>query len=526
MNRPAALAGAGLALAAAAAVLLAPDEGALLVAVSADEVSALTGRAPADSPELWERLKAMGLSAAVLREESLSELAERGEVLHVTRAEVEKWRALGVVSPGSSARGDALWARDEGALARAAEALAARGVDASTGTAGAMKALLLPPGLDLARVPAGFAPAAVTALSAAQLLPVAASTGPVSVVARVPFWKRGVPVDAAAPALRRAAFGRSRRLVVLRLRLDRSLEDNLVMAREALRRLRSAGRPSAPPEAAPAAATPGVVSVALFYLLGLFGPLFAARVGLSASRAAASPVCRWGLSQASPVPQAAAGALAAWAAASGAGFVAAWLLPPMAREDLARSWTTWTYAAPAAVAAAALYLGAGTSVLPGWRASLRMRHLAALAALAAVAALLLMPRAALGAAGLWETLSRFGSAADRLWWWPWRWREALVGVPCLLAALALVETAEPGRQATGFADPRGWLVFGLLAPSGAVAALGAGPVPPAAALGHGLAALLMGGLLAAAVAAARAQARVWAQGPRHDRTIDPDAASL
>lgn len=502
LGRPAALAAAGLVLAAAAAALLEPERGAVLTAVSAEDVAALAGRAPGEATPLWERLKAMGLSAALLREESLAELAARGEVLHVTRAEVEKWRALGAISPASGVRGDSLWARDERALGRAAEALAARGVDVATGTAGALRALHLPAGLDLSRVPAGFDPAAVAALSAAQLLPVAASTGPVALVARARFWTRTLPVDASASALKRAVFSRERRLIVLRLKPELGLEENLALLREALRRVRACGRAASPPEPRSEAPIPGRARVALFFLVGALGPLLAARCGLTAARAARTLVCRHGLSQASPVPQAAVGALAAWAAASGAGFVAAALLPAASREELARSWTTWTYAAPLTVGAAALYLAEGRGALPGWRANLRVRHLAALGALAAVAALLLTPRAALGAAGLWETLSRFAGAADRLWWWPWRWREALVGAPCLLVALTLIETAEPGRPAEGLADPRGWLVFGLLAPAGALAALVVGAVPPLDALGHGLAALVMGGALVVAAAGA------------------------
>ncbi len=335
-----------------------------------------------------------------------------------------------------------------------------------------------------------------------------------------------MPVDASAPALRRAAFGRVRRLVVLRLDPELPLEDNLARLREALRRLRLAGRPSAPPEAPSGAPAPGAARVALFYLLGLFGPLLAARA-ITVSRATAAPVCHHGWSQASPVPQAVAGALASWATACGAGFIAAWLLPPEARETLARSWTTWTYAAPLAVGAAALYLGDGAAAMPGWRATLRVRHLAALAALLAAAAQLLnrlAPRSAPRAFGRRSAASaprRTGCGGGR-----GAGREALVGVPCLLAAFALVETNDPSRPASGFSDPRGWLALGLLAPAGAVVALGAGAAPPLAALGHGLVALALGGALAAFVAAGQAYLRAWARGPKHDRTIDLDDGTL
>jgi hypothetical protein len=184
-------------------------ERAVLPAVDADAFAALTGRAAASTPELWERLKAMGVAAVVLREETAAELASRGEVLHFSRAEVEKWRALGLVAPGGGPAPDSLWTKDAKALARLSGALAARGIDASTATAvGGGRSIELPPGVDLSRVPAGFDPETVAVVSAAGLIPVAASTGPLASVAGQRLWIRTLPVSPARGASARGARAR------------------------------------------------------------------------------------------------------------------------------------------------------------------------------------------------------------------------------------------------------------------------------------------------------------------------------
>ncbi len=206
-----ALAAAGvLALAVSARRRQAPR--AVLAAVDAQAFAGLTGRAPAASGPLWDRLKAMGVSAAILREDSLADLAAESRVLFFSRAEVAKWRAAGLVAPGSPLRGGALWTKDPKALSRAADALAARGVDFSTASAGGGRALILPLGVDLARVPSGFDPETVAALSSSELLPIAASTGPLASVAGQSLWLRTLSVDARPGEVLRAALGRPLRL--------------------------------------------------------------------------------------------------------------------------------------------------------------------------------------------------------------------------------------------------------------------------------------------------------------------------
>jgi hypothetical protein len=142
-----------------------------------------------------------------------------------------------------------------------------------------------------------------------------------------------------------------------------------------------------------------------------------------------------------------------------------------------------------------------------------MRDLVTALALILAAAGLLAPRAALRAAGVWESVSRLSAVADALWWWPWRWREILVGAPALTVALILVGRRDSGHGAGLLADPRGWLVLGLLAPAGAVAAIGAGGAPPALAVAQGAAACAIGAALGFALAGLRARIETWVLGP-------------
>jgi hypothetical protein len=516
---------AALILSAAAAVWTtrAPSERAVLPAVEADAFTALTGRAAASTPELWEQLKAMGVAAVVLREETAAELAARGEVLHFSRAEVEKYRALGLVAAGAGPKPDSLWAKDPKVLTRLSGALAARGIDVSTASTGSgARALELPPGVDLAKVPAGFDPATVAVVSAAGLIPVAASTSPVVSVAGQRLWIRSLPAAARPPELLRAIHSRAMRLLILRPAAGAGLEDNLDRLRAALKVVKSAGLPGVLPAAAPAAAASSweiAARLFLFYALGLLGPLLAARAGLGAERAvrgwiaARAPI-------AAPVPETLAGLAAVLAAATAAGLLAAAAVVPERREALARGWTLWTLSAPMVVGAAALFGSEGPAVRARWRAPLRMRHLAAAFVLALALFGLLAPRAALRAAGIWESVDRLSAAADVLWWWPWRWREILIGTPSLVLALILVgkrETAAKDGCGTCvpkfLGDPRGWLIMGLLAPAGAVAAIGAGGAPAALAVAQGAAAFAIGAALGLLLAGLRARMEVWVLGP-------------
>jgi hypothetical protein len=526
------LAAAALA-AALAAAWTAPrraNERVVLAAVDAEAFAGLTGRRPSAAADLWERLRAMGVTAAVLREETLADLDARGEVLMFSRAEVEKWRVAGLVSPGSTLRGGTLWSKDPKALGRAAGALAARGLDVSTTAVGGGKALEIPGGTDLAKIPAGFDPGAVAALSSAGLIPVAASTSPVVSVAGRRLWTRSLRVDARPGEILRAALGRPMRIIVFRPAPEQTLEENVAKLRDALRGVREADQPETIP-AAPAAGTQTRTDrrarLALVWFCGLIAPLLSVRAALQTAKAMRSWVCRLA-PPASPVPQVLAGLIAAWATAAFSGLAIAGLAPEGWRDGGARAWTLWTWCAPLALGASALFAAADRR--RGWSAPLRRRDLAAMAAAAAAVILLVAPRASLRASFMWESFDR-ASGAGFLWWWPWHWRAALVGVPGLAAALALIESRDSSDDPRRFHDagllfdPRGWLLLGLLGPAGLIAAQGGGGAPLFESFRQGAASWVLGVAFGGALMGAAAGLSLWAKRPKSNRTIDLEPGS-
>ena len=72
-----------------------------------------------------------------------------------------------------------------------------------------------------------------------------------------------------------------------------------------------------------------------------------------------------------------------------------------------------------------------------------------------------------------------------------------------------------GARPGFLSDPRGWLTVGLLAPAGAIAAIGAGGVPAALAVVQGAAACALGAALGLAAARLRSRFESWVLGPRH-----------
>ncbi|MEK7382454.1 MAG: DUF5693 family protein [Elusimicrobiota bacterium] len=492
-----------------------PDDRVVVAAVDGESYSALAGSQPSQAGELWERLKAMGVGAVLLREETLADLAARGEILHFTRAEVEKWRVAGLASPGSALRGDSLWVKDPQVLARVAAALAARGLDVSTSVVAGARALELPPGSDLALVAAGFDLRAVAAVSSAGLMPIAVPSSGAAMVAGQELRVRTLLVDARREEILRAAASRPRRLLVFRLRADQGLDAALDCLREALRVLRESGLPStlSVPRPAPERER-RTVRLLLVWLLAAVGPLLSVRAALAAARLTRERLSPFEMGrQAQPVPEVLAGVAASGAAAALVGLLVAAIAPAGWRDGSARAWTLWTWCAPLVVAAASLFASQPISSRR-WSKPIRRRDLLAALGFALAAALLLAPRASLRASLLWEGFDRLMAAAGALWWWPWRWREALVGVPSLVVALVFIE-----------ARPKAWLILGLLAPAGFLAAVGGSGAPITMTLAQGAVAHALGAVLGAGLAVLRGLLDQWAQGPKSHGSIDPEPMS-
>ncbi len=483
----------------------------VLAAVDAESFAALAALRPETAGDLWDRLKAMGVSAAILREESLADLAARGEVLNFTRAEVERWRAAGLISQSSSLRGGTLWSKDAKSLVRAMEAFAAAGIDATTTTISGARGLDVPPGIELGRIPAGFDPAAVAALSSAGLIPVAASTDSVASLAGQRLWVRTLGVGARPGEILRAAMSRPMRLIVFHPRLDAGLDANLEHLRGALRTLRDVDQPSTLPDEPPPLAEGKFESGArllLVWFLGAAGPLLAVRAALHVARSLRRKVEELA-PLSSPVPQVVAGLGAAWATAAFVALAVVGAAPIGWRDGGARGWMIWTWCAPVVVGAIAIFSAAGPKWSESWSTPVRRRDLAALAVLAGAATLLLGPRAAVRISAFWESFDQI-SAAGAFWWWPWHWRAALVGVPSLALALAFVEKCDAveGPHSIGV-DPRSWLALGLLGPAGLVAVVGGGGSTLTDALAHGGWAWLIGMAVAGLLVLARNLADRW-----------------
>ncbi|OGS39928.1 MAG: hypothetical protein A3J82_05380 [Elusimicrobia bacterium RIFOXYA2_FULL_69_6] len=137
--------------------------------------------------------------------------------------------------------------------------------------------------------------------------------------------------------------------------------------------------------------------------------------------------------------------------------------------------------------------------------------------------LLLRPRLLLSGTQFWNLLQTAADGSGLLWWWPWRWREFLIGVPALMHAFYILgrQSAVPsGDGAPLRADPRPWLWLSLFFPVGVIAALGRPEAEPWLVLGQTVVVLSAGLLVGAAALVLRKAWEAWALSPRPDRTID------
>lgn len=484
----------------------------VLPALEASVVTALAAESGAVEKDIWERAKAIGVGAAVLREETLADLAARGEVLAFGRAEIEKWKALGLVAQGAPLKPGSLWVKEPAVLERLLAAAERRGEDVSTAAAAGYAVLEFGEGPSLSRS-AGIDPAALKLVKSLGLSVV------LDDFQETEGWSpRLLGPEARLPAALRAVYSHPARLLVVRLEPSLGVEKNLERLRALIKPLREravevGGVPSGP---APPTGLPRVV---LAWLVLALGPLLCARAGLEAFR----KVRGWVLEHkpvAAPVPELAAGIVGASGAAMGLGLLAAVALGPGLLEPL--PYAAAALVAPALVGVAALYPLDGRRKLGG--RPVTVRDALAWAAAAALVCLLLKPRATLEAAGLWEAARWLGETSEGLWWWRWRWRELAAGYPALLQALYLLERRLdcPGcLKDQPLSDPRPWLLVGLLGPAGTIAAVAHPGAPLGMALWQSVVTLVLGLALGGALIALRLWTADRTDGPKTDRSIDP-----
>ena len=503
-------------LAAFAAALVSRDQSeaarCVIPAIESDQAAALAAQGNIALSDFWARAKAMGVSAAIMRPQSLDEAIRRGEILRFDRDEVERWKAAGLLNPSSTLKPDTFWTKDERLFGQLLQAVTRQGITATTSTLAGFKVLQVPEGgapLELR----GYDPDRVAALGG--LAPVYVE--PAGFPGRVDLgefelepvtWRLGGP----HASLLRNALGRPRRLLVLTLDPALGLDGNFAKAREALHALEGAGASLTLPAKSPAPAPgPALLSLALAaaWLAGILGPLFAARGGLLVLRRSRRYVMEKS-PHVSPVGQMAAGLLSTAAFAMAAGLVVH-ALGALSGHPLPRNWAATTLVAPLVIAVLTLYTIDPAEWAVHLKKPVTYGGLLAIVAGVFACAALLAPRWLLHRLGLWSPLHAAAAHIPGAWWWAWRWREMLVGVPMLVQALFLINwrlecpdcASLPAKPIN---DPRHFFLLGLLAPIGIMTAVGQGGAPETAALLHTVWTLIVGSVIGAAFIALRLRA--------------------
>ncbi len=519
----------------------------VLTALDSQEVAALCAKEGLPLSDFWQRAEVMGLGGVLIREEPLSVVASRGGLLMFSRDEVEKWRAAGLVSPSMPLKASVVWVKDPEVLEQVLQGAARYGVAVTTSVQSGYHLVRFPETMAASGSLSGAAigvydPDIIKSLDGRSLTRVyAPAGGPEGRLGTVavtlsdgqsrPLEARALPVDAPLPRLLQGVYSHPARLLLLRL-ADGGVEANFDKLRGMLQELKRRDVPLSLPAQAPA---PGMtldlpqrrLLWALLLLFGAFGPLLAARASLTVlKRTRVLFMAHWPV--ATPVVQLAAGAVAAGAGAVIVGLAARCCFDSLGH--LAPSWR-WAHAAliaPLVVALLTLY----TIDLEEWRKTLASPttygKLLELLLLAAAAGLAVAPRKVLAGFG-WQALPlRLQAAALLPWWWSWRWREIIVGWPCLLQAFFLInwrmdcpDCASLENQPLG--DPRTWFMLGLLAPIGVVIAVGQELAPRTLALAQTGWAMLAGLLIGAVLVAVRLSGLHGPNDPGHHGTIDLNA---
>ncbi|MBI4387258.1 MAG: hypothetical protein HY551_07735 [Elusimicrobia bacterium] len=568
----------------------------VMLALDPLEAERTAGASEYPIEDLWERARTIGVSAVYLEPQRLSSWIARGEVLHLSKTESEKWAAAGLVSPGSPLRSNALWVRDRELFEHLLLASRAWGFGISTQSFGGVYVLNLPDGVEPGSLPLGYDPAAMRSARRMGLTPVIGAAAPaemqlllmmaspkVSVSGPAVFWlgpafqfpaapggkyapgtagKEVQPLPAAseqavleAVALRgrtalafsppqgwrgygswgawegtalsaahvrvreglaplwRRVLGGGARLVVAHLAPELGVERNLDGLRATATALRGRGmslelNPGPGRLRGPASWIGAFLRYGVAAVLAVFGVLVSIRRGLQFLRKEAL-ARRW--PEADPIPEI-AGALAATVLGSIIAASAAYALLAFELWRLGLigvPWAVWTTLLPFALGLLALYGDEMKEWPARWLRPVTYRGLATLLFLLCFSCFLVFPRAVLQRFGLASLLDWQRSLPEPLWWLGLRWREVLVGYPCLTIGLWLqlrnirdrmdkadsLGQAEPKSSAR---DPRFWLFLGLFAPTGIVRIFGYARIPYHTLVWQTLLGLVLGGGLALA----------------------------
>lgn len=518
----------------------------VLAALDAEEVVALAAATGMPLEDLWERARTIGVGAVILRQKTLADLIERGDAFTYSRTEIEKWRAVGLVAPGVALKADVLWVKDKAVLKRVVDAADRAAIPVTTSSTAGYHLAEFPGGLDPS-ASAGHDPQALKTAAGQRLIallagPMGEGLAQVTLRPQADGSVVGLPIAGAGtlaartldvssklPAALRAVNSHPRRLLILRLSPSAGAEGNLDALRALLRQLKASGVTLGLPPEGGAPGRPSWPARGLAWLLAVIGPLLALRLGLQVFKAARTLVLQeWPI--ASPVPELAAGVLAAAGASAAAGLGVYACLTGASLAGLPDSLAFWAVAAPLTIGALALYSFDLRTLKRRWRQPTAVRDLLALGLLMLFVPFLFQPRALLTASGLWGLAERLQDASVSFWWWPWRWREMLLGFPCLLHALYLLERRLgcPDCPGSGkdepLSDPRGWLLLGLLGPAGVIASVGRPGSPLELSLGQTAAAAAVGLGVGAAGIVLRILLVRWVQGPMSSRPIDPVAS--
>ncbi len=501
-----------------------------LVALDAGEAAAVCAVSGAVPSDFWIRAQAMGVGAMVIRTQTLRELSDSGQALVFSRPEVAKWKSVGLIAANAPLKANLIWVIEPKIFARVADELRAQNLVLSTGTAGGHGLVELTRDPDLG-LTVGSSSEDVALAEALKLVPlhldpsgqawVIGARGTIAL--RAP---RSMPAPARLPSLLRVIYSQPGRVLLLQLDLAAGADVNLARVRAALRPLRERGLIGADATGLEASrrSPSSPWRRLLAWGLAVLGPIAAVRFGVQGFKHVRGQV-RALRPIASPVAELVLGVVTAGAAAATVGLVVGLLLAGGDAAALSEGLAFSTMAWPLVIGGLALYplsaraLGRGLVRSP--------TYLDFLLGLASVlgAALLFRPRLVLAGTPLWAHLQSIADASEFLWWWPWRWREFLVGLPALMYALFLVgrqlDAREPKVGRCRFDDPRPWLWLSLLFPIGTIAALGRPEAAPWLALGQTAAVLAAGLVIGGAALIAHAAWESWDQSPSAVGIVDP-----